>query len=264
VGYYVSPKTFTQYGYKRDANGVIEFPIKTSDNNVDITATGINDTGEIVGYFGGHGFLLTGGAHGTITLIDVPGARYTSINGINNLGDFFGNFVTLTGTGHDFVSVGGVITRIDFPGATRPTRVTGLAWDGSVVGYYYPHPGALSIAFVRGPKGNFLRFQVPNSILTVPTGINNAAGQIVGSYRFSTGRFHGFVYDYVADLATLGSESTRAVRTVPVQTIDYPSSGPVDTYITGVNAQGIIVGNVLLPCPAGEGGPVPFIGTPEP
>ncbi|MEQ1620316.1 MAG: hypothetical protein ABL919_02840, partial [Methylococcales bacterium] len=61
--------------------------------------TGINNTGEIVGYYQG----IDGGQHGFIydginktflnSLLDAPnGLGYTQINGINNLGQIVGSY----------------------------------------------------------------------------------------------------------------------------------------------------------------------------
>jgi probable HAF family extracellular repeat protein len=56
-------------------------------------ATGVNDAGHIVGYFGdsegvGHGFLDVDDAFSTI---DVPGASLTFLSGINSAGNIVGN-----------------------------------------------------------------------------------------------------------------------------------------------------------------------------
>src|SRR4051812_14956429 len=54
-------------------------------------SNGINDVGQIVGYFydgaGTHGFLYTAGS---FTHIDVPGAEGTTPNGINDVGQIVG------------------------------------------------------------------------------------------------------------------------------------------------------------------------------
>jgi probable HAF family extracellular repeat protein len=64
---------------------------------------GINDFGEIVGYYYDvsrvHGFLLSGGA---FTTIDFPGARYTWCSAINNAGDIVGLYQDTQGV-HGFL-----------------------------------------------------------------------------------------------------------------------------------------------------------------
>jgi hypothetical protein len=60
----------------------INFPLATST-----TAFGINDTGEIAGFYsagaGSHGFIYAGGAFSTV---DVAGARGTQLTRIKNGG----------------------------------------------------------------------------------------------------------------------------------------------------------------------------------
>jgi len=239
---------FTGGGFKRDADGVFEFPL------AGYFPSAINDSGVIVGgYDGGghsHGFLLTGGVHGTYTTVDVSPGPDTVIYGVNNLGDFAGQ------TGdfgvpvqfHGFVSIGGVITQIDVPGAVDTTAFA-VAWDGTVVGSYLEFVNGMPFwyGFVRGPKGNILRFQVPNSSAVFPFGINNEAGVIVGTYRDNFTRPHGFVYNYVADLAALDGASANPVQTASVQTVDYP--GKYNTHVTGVNAKGVLVGYLISNSP---------------
>src|SRR5438309_1251631 len=77
-------------------------------------ASGINDAGQIVGFFtdgtgGVHGFLDTGGS---FTQIDVPGAFGTAALGINDTGQIVGRFsVRFEGT-HGFLDTGGSFTEI--------------------------------------------------------------------------------------------------------------------------------------------------------
>jgi probable HAF family extracellular repeat protein len=68
------------------------------------SASGINDAGQIVGYFGnptGHGFVMDGA---TFTTIDVPGAGATQAWGINDAGQIVGVFNDATGNPHGFVA----------------------------------------------------------------------------------------------------------------------------------------------------------------
>ena len=65
----------------------INFPLATST-----TAFGINDTGEIAGFYtdaagNTHGFIFTGGAFSTV---DVAGARSTLLTRIKNDGSITG------------------------------------------------------------------------------------------------------------------------------------------------------------------------------
>ena len=231
VGTYRKRNFGTTFGFKRDANGVFEFPIKHPDSGRYTFPLDINDSGVIVGYYYDasivpYGFLLTGG----------PGRNLhqygRTITGINNRGDFAGSYER----GIGFLSVGGTVTQFMFPRGT--TEVWGIAWDRTVIGSSYL--GNDTIGFIRGPAGKFLGFRIPNAVTTIPLAINNEAGKIVGYYQDSLG-IHGFVYDYVADLMASDGTIAPVARTVPVQTIDYP--GGVWTYVTGINAKGVIVGH---------------------
>jgi uncharacterized membrane protein len=252
---------FTGGGFKRDADGVFEFPL------AGYYPSAINDSGVIVGQYDvglhSHGFLLTGGVHGTYTTVDVPPGPDTLIYGINNLGDFAGYTGDLSTIGqtHGFVSIGGVITQIDVPGAIE-TEAFAVAWDGTVVGSYLEYVNGIAVwyGFVRGPQGNLVGFQVPNSRSIFPFGINNEAGLIVGTYWDNSARPHGFVYNYVADLAALDGASANPVRTVSVQTVDYP--GRYRTRLFGVNAKGVLVGYVISKGPTVSY--VSFTATPVP
>jgi uncharacterized membrane protein len=78
-----------------------DFPGATSTG-----ATGINDSGQIVGdYFlpstGVHGFLKDGA---NFVSIDYPGALNTLVSGINDSGQIVGGYQTMLGSGHGFLS----------------------------------------------------------------------------------------------------------------------------------------------------------------
>jgi hypothetical protein len=69
-----------------------------------LNATGINEAGQIVGYFGDprvamlgmHGFSRT--AAGGLTVIDVPGATNTFVLGVTNAAQIAGEFTDARGT----------------------------------------------------------------------------------------------------------------------------------------------------------------------
>jgi probable HAF family extracellular repeat protein len=69
------------------------------------SAQGINDAGQIVGFFidstGNHGFLDTGGS---FTTIDVPGTSFTIANGINDAGQIVGTFESSFAVEHGFLA----------------------------------------------------------------------------------------------------------------------------------------------------------------
>src|SRR5437773_12498902 len=71
----------------------------------------------------------------TYTSIDVPGAGYTSVQGINTAGDmvgYYGN--TSNGPFHGFLLRGGNFTFFDYPGAGS-TVASKINDSGLIVGY---------------------------------------------------------------------------------------------------------------------------------
>src|SRR6516225_8913297 len=85
---------------------------------------GINDAGQIVGYYYGHGFLLD--VDGSYTTIDVPGAHGTYAFGINASGQIVGQIISDIWHGL-LLDVDGSYTTIDVPGAPGATLPTGIS-----------------------------------------------------------------------------------------------------------------------------------------
>lgn len=140
VGSYAYSSCCVQYGFL-DSGGVY-----TSLNVppvYDQAAYGINDKGQIVGFYISngdpsytqHGFLDNGGVFSSI---DYPGASETLAHGINNNGQIVGYWIS--GQYHGFLDNGGVLSSIDFPGATQ-TAAEGINNGGDIVGYYLDASG---------------------------------------------------------------------------------------------------------------------------
>ena len=113
-------------------------------------ASGINDRGQIVGWFedsmgNGHGFLDTAGS---FTPIDVPGSTITEPLGINDRGQIVGDFFDSTGHEHGFLDIGGSFTPIDVPGSafTVPLGINdrGQIMGSSHAGLLVPGQGFLA------------------------------------------------------------------------------------------------------------------------
>jgi probable HAF family extracellular repeat protein len=114
-------------------------PLNTSGDGT--LASGINDTGQIVGTYadasGVHGFLLSGGSY---TTLDAPLAQqYTTASGINGAGQivgiYFSNHFGHAGL-HGFLYNKGVYTTLDHPLATDGTEAVGINAKGEIVGFY--------------------------------------------------------------------------------------------------------------------------------
>jgi hypothetical protein len=190
------------------------------------TASGINNSSQIVGGYDGHSYLSTGGI---ITTISVPGALSSTALGINDSRQIVGRYSDASGT-HGFLDTGAGFTTIDVPGAT-PTSANGINNSGQIVGQGGFH-GFLEVG------GSFTTIDVPGALNTAANGINNSA-QIVGSYG-SPNLDHGFVF-------TAGHFTT----------IDVP--GVFSTVANGINNLGDIVG--IYTGPTGRHG---FLATPIP
>ncbi|HLJ92101.1 MAG TPA: hypothetical protein VKU02_02805, partial [Gemmataceae bacterium] len=100
-------------------HGCADYIFTTIDvpGSVQTVASGINDAGQVVGYYneagGGrgsqHGFLLSNGLY---TTLDVPGAVVTQAMGLNNVGQIVGSYGDAAGT-HGFILSGGSYTQLD-------------------------------------------------------------------------------------------------------------------------------------------------------
>lgn len=143
----------------------IDFP--GADSTV---ASGINDAGEIVGYYsvfegGQGGFLLSDGSY---TTIDVPWANSTYPQDINNAGEIVG----LSSTHHAFLFSDGTFTKVDFS-----TYLYGINDAGESAGYRYIDGVYYGCLF---SDGSFTTFRIRGAD-TYPAGISNA-GEIAGEY----------------------------------------------------------------------------------
>jgi uncharacterized membrane protein len=168
---------------------------------------------------------LSGRAQATLysfTTIDVPGAIWTQVFGINDSGQIVGGYVAsaVNGQGfHGFLDTGGSFTTIDVPGATN-TYAYGINGSGQMVGGYTDSVGIPHGFLDTG--GSFATIDVPGATATYAAGVNSS-GQIVGYYTDSVGIPHGF-------LDSAGSFTT----------VDVP--GAATTNAAGINGSGQIVG----------------------
>jgi len=155
--------------------------------------------------------------------IDVPGATFTRVLGLNAQGDICGgtqvNGVRLAFAGSrqaDFTD----LTTFAYPGAVF-TQCRGINAKGQMVGAY-TSPDGKSHAFVRDGS-EFISIDVPGAIDTRGSGID-PRGNIVGRYTSLDGIVHGFV----------------RFRYGAVLTIDVP--GATATEASGITSRGEITG----------------------
>ena len=129
--------------------------------------------------------------------INVPNARETVANGINNGNVIVGWYISSTGQGLGFRLASGHYSSIRFPGAAQ-TYAHGISDLGDVVGNYIlpaANGGQTSHGFLLH-AGVFRSIDCPNStptaVFTDARGINKY-GTIVGTCNTNSGQ-HGFIW----------------------------------------------------------------------
>ena len=186
---------------------------------------GNNDSGQMVGYFGGGGFLYSGGD--TVQAFRHPrGNISTFAHGINEQGIISGSFITDMDSGvigpiktHGFTRAGTVFDDVEDRPKSLATYVIGLNGARHLVGYYQDPSGLHG--FVFDGHGYSTIGPDPASTETKAWGINDS-GHIVGHFSDDSG-VHGFTFDGKSYL-----------------TLDYP--GASATMAFGINALGHVVG----------------------
>lgn len=150
-------------------------------------ATGVNDSGEIVGRFadttGDHGFLYKGGTFATLS---PPGALQSDAVDINNAGHIVGSFTDSAGQ-HGFLNVGGAFTTIDYPGATH-TSALAIDNAGRILGIF-SSPTDISYFIANG--SNFITLP---ALAGLEVNDFNDSGRVVGTFGDEHGTA-GFVMD---------------------------------------------------------------------
>src|SRR5262249_58490813 len=138
----------------------------------------------------------------TFTTLNVPftGARDTVANGINGSGQIVGNyFDSARGKTRGFFDNGGVFTAIDIPftNVSYLLCLCGINDSNQFVGEYVGTNGSGN-GFLDA-AGAFTLINFPGAIASGAFGINTP-GQIVGDYRDTARRLHGFIRTSVSDL----------------------------------------------------------------
>jgi uncharacterized membrane protein len=162
-------------------------------------ATGINNTGQIVGGWAivsNHvqGFVLSGSFYTTLNAAP-PATNATVPVSINDLGQIVGITGVIgdpSGAVAGFLYSGGIFTPINAPGALV-TFVNSINNAGVIVGFgqsagagFNDGDGFIDIGGVLTP------FNVPGALQTQPSSINNL-GEIVGAYTDAQGVVHAFL-----------------------------------------------------------------------
>jgi hypothetical protein len=215
------------HGFIRSVDGktyrTIDAPDGTS-TNIDA----INNKGEVVGlsFSGNRTTLYLLDANGNFSTINPPGIQANSIAGLGLNDD-----QTLTGfyrSGGHFlsfvcVSAGQSCEPVAVPGATD-TLARAINQSGQIVGSFYSD--GISRPFLRSPDGTFTPIEVPAAVLSSNATTISSDSRIGGGYDGMTG-LHNYIRSSDGETYT---------------TVDDPSVSPGDSYVTGINYRGVIVG----------------------
>ncbi len=192
-------------------------PISGPAGTTNVSAWGINDSGQIVGNSSAGAFLYSGGTY------QLFGDANTSVVGINNAGIVAStqyNAATETFSGRLLNTNTGIFTDVTVPGAVS-VNLRGIANDGSYSGSW-TDAGGISYAFIN-VGGVFTNLPgVSDNGFNVAQGINSF-GQVVGSYSSTS----SFLYDRNTGVFTNFSVTP---------------ANPNRTRARGINDHGVIAG----------------------
>jgi len=148
VGFYTDSKG-NNHGYKYCIQTHTFTTITVSgEGATSVTVAGINNHGDVVGFFTGSGgaqeaFLITVG--GRQTVLSYPGATMTQAFGVNDYGEVVGTYTVGTGSSamtHGFTwTASGGFHALDDPNGVGATTVNGVNDQGQIVGFYTDSAG---------------------------------------------------------------------------------------------------------------------------
>lgn len=106
--------------------------------NLNSQATGVNNSGEVVGFYqydkmGDFSAFMD--VNGTITSFQAFDSASTQALGVNDLGEIVGDYIDGAGVMHGFLDNAGMFTSLDPTGSTA-TTINGINDQGTVVGFY--------------------------------------------------------------------------------------------------------------------------------
>jgi probable HAF family extracellular repeat protein len=170
-----------------------------------VAAEGINDKGQIVGYYVErqdkfspklfYGFL---DRHGHYTRLNDPqGKGRTHPYDINDAGQVVGYYLTKQGRTHGFLYSEGEYTPfIDPHGRGKlNTEAVFISNNGKITGEFYPHDSASTLGFLYS-NGHYIKVDDPLAVVgTDAEGVNNK-GQVVGQYYDNQEHANGFLYSH--------------------------------------------------------------------
>ena len=190
---------------------------------------GINNSGEIAGYFGsgaqGHpnqGYVIPPFSHVFVNE-NFPGSVQTQVTGLNNRGVTVGFWSSMNNANqindnHGFVDVGGHFRTADFPTgnpATPPAdQLLGVNDSDVAVGFYVDGAGnshGYEYNILSNRYSSVIDPKLPGTSLTAAA--INDEGHVAGFYTNAAGNTDGFLktHGQFIDLAVPGAASTMAL-----------------------------------------------------
>ena len=139
AGFYIDANNIS-HGYTYSLSTAAYTPVNVS--GITGAATGINDNGQVSGFFGtrsGRVFGFVKNANGgVVTNFAVPGSKLTQLFGINNSGVAVGTYQDQANLLHGlyYTPANGVWTTVDAPSGTMGTVVNGINNMNQLVGFY--------------------------------------------------------------------------------------------------------------------------------
>jgi uncharacterized membrane protein len=224
------------------AIGAMAQPAATADGSYAIISAGGNtvaaedlaDNGMVVGRIGAKGFTLRNGVFTEYVAAPVQGlnSAFSQIYGVNNSGQFVGEYFALGVPPTGFVDTRGQLTTIAFPDAnavrTTPRDINN---SGHVAGFYLTSDNKTVGFLLQG--STYHKIEIPGALFVTVLGLNDA-DVLVGHFTLEgdvLGTRRGFLW-------------SNGQLTL----IDYPGvnyAAGERTQLFGIGRDGTIVGSVV-------------------
>jgi uncharacterized membrane protein len=212
------------------------FTTFTVPNSTETAPFGINDSGELTGFYGASpsggqiGFLRL--VSGQVTTVLYPGASGSLANGINDSGVVAGTYWDANQS-----ALAGFLYRAGMYENVVVNRQPAAVDDVNDNGYYVGTYGTSQsfTAFMASPDGNVTILKYPGGYRTAAAWIKNS-GEIIGTYEDRFQGLHTFLYNAKSGYKTI------QIPGLPGATIgDINSSGViVGSYFDGVTDQAFV------------------------
>lgn len=194
-------------------------------NGAYTTAAGINDAGNVAGYYfdgtGQHGFTDIGGI--LQTGLNYPGGTSTAFTSINNSNEVVGRYLTGSSSGGALFYFNGVFSDMPLGGVLGPIPY-GINSQGQIAGSYRVSSTSIVGFVAASGQSTPTAITLPGQTDPAVVGINDA-GEFAGTV-FNSGRGRGFI----------GSLSNPGVYAF----VDVP--GSFITHAEGIDPYGNVVG----------------------